>query len=66
MGTLLFPVVVFAADVFVTNRLGIRRGLKEQGLLVQAVFEDGFNVLVGIGLDGKRPATGLLYPFGTP
>jgi hypothetical protein len=43
-------------------RLRRRRGF--QWLLVQSVLEDGFNVLIGVGLEGQSSGTGSLQTFG--
>lgn len=34
--------------------------VKEQGLLIERVFQDGFNALERIGLDGQSACTGSL------
>ena len=38
--------------------------VKEQGLLIEAVFQDGFNAFVGVGLDGQSTCAGGFKTFG--
>jgi len=57
---LLLVVIFFAPDVVVVQGGLLIRLFKKQGLLVEAVFEDGFNVLIGEGFDGQCPCGGLL------
>jgi len=49
---------MFSPDVaMLCGGLGIWR-VKEQGLLIERVFQDGFNALERIGLDGQSACTG--------
>jgi hypothetical protein len=55
---------MFSPDVAVLSGGLVIWDVKEQGLLIEAVFEDGFNALEGIGLDAQSPCASGLKTLG--
>ena len=49
---------MFSPDVAVLSGGLVIWNVKEQGLLIEAVFQDGFNALERIGLDGQSACAG--------
>jgi len=57
-------VIVFSPDVAMWSGGLVIWRVKEQGLLIERVFQDGFNALERIGLDGQSACTGGLETLG--
>ena len=55
---------MFSPDVAVLRGGLVIWDVKEQGLLIEAVFQDRFNALEGIGLDGQSAGAGSLKALG--